>query len=117
VPGFASLGESRRLRDLGGKTRAAIVDLTYFQTLLTDPLAYFDSRRSARVFRLLCDRFGLDDWSDSIDHRAELVEATYETITEKLYYLRSHAHDVVLEVIIVGFLLIDILMRIWEAMV
>ncbi len=117
VPGLASLGESRRLMDLGRKTRAAIVDLTYFQTLLTDPLAVFDSRRSARVFRLLCDRLGLDDWSDSIDHRAELVEATYETITEKLYYLRSHAHDVVLEAIIVGFLLLDILMRIWEAMV
>ncbi len=117
VPGLASLGESRRLMDLGGKTRTAIVDLTYFQMLLTDPLAYFDSRRSARVFRLLCDRFGLDDWSNSIDHRAELVEATYETITEKLYHLRSHAHDVVLEAIIVGFLLIDILMRIWEAMV
>ena len=103
--------------DLGAKTRAAILDLTHFQTPLTDPFAYFDSRRSARVFRLLTDRFGLDDWSDSIDHRAEVVEATFETITEKLYHLRSHAHDVVLEVIIVLVLLIDILMRIWEALV
>lgn len=117
VPGLASLRESRRLMDLGRKTRVAVVDLTYFQTLLTDPLAYFDSRRSARIFRVLCDRLGLDDWSSSIDQRAELVEGTYETITEKLYYLRSHAHDVVLEAVIVGFLLIDILMRIWEAMV
>src|SRR5205814_5032686 len=84
-PSLASLAESRRLLDLGWKTRAAIVDLTYFQTPLTDPLAYFDSPRSARVYRRLVDRFGLDDWSDAIDHRAELVEATFETITEKLY--------------------------------
>ncbi len=111
----ASSEESRR----AGRRfcRQTVVDLTYFQTLLTDPLAYFDSRRSARVFRLLCNRLGLGAWSDSIDQRAELVGLTYETITEKLYYLRSHAHDVVLEAIIVGFLLLDIMMRIWEAMV
>ncbi len=102
--------------DLGLDTRAAIVDLTHFEEPLTDPLAYFDSRRSARVYRTLAERFGLDDWCDAIDHRAEVVEATFETITEKLYHLKSHAHDVVLEVIIVIILLFDIVMRIWEVM-
>jgi len=117
APGLSSLGQSRRLTALGWKTRAVIVDLTHFQRPLTDPLAYFDSKRSARLYRLLADRFGLDDWSDSIDHRAEVVEATFETITEKLYHLKSHAHDVVLEVIIVVILSIDILMRVWELVV
>jgi hypothetical protein len=116
VPGLASLPQSRRLMDLGWETRAAIVDLTYFQKPLTDPLAYFDARRSARIYRLLADRFGLEEWCESIDHRAEVVEATFETITEKLYHLKSHAHDVVLEVVIVLILLIDIVMRIWELM-
>ena len=69
-----------------------------------------------RIYRLLADRFGLDDWSDSIDHRAEVVEATFETITEKLYHLKSHAHDLMLEILIVVILVIDILMRLWEVM-
>jgi hypothetical protein len=114
APGLASLPQSRRLMDLGWKTRAAIVDLTYFQKPLTDPFAYFDARRSARIYRILADRFGLDEWCESIDHRAEVVEATFETITEKLYHLKSHAHDVVLEICIVVILLIDIVMRVWE---
>jgi hypothetical protein len=114
VPGLASLPQSRRLMGLGLKSRAAIVDITYFQKPLTDPFAYFDSTRSARVYRRLAQRLGLDDWSNSIDHRAEVVEGTFETITEKLYHLKSHAHDVVLEVIIVVILMTDILMRIWE---
>jgi hypothetical protein len=117
APGLASLPQSRRLMDLGGKTRALIVDLTYFQKPLTDPLACFDAPRSARFYRRLADRFGLDEWCESIDHRAEVVEATFETITEKLYHLKSHAHDVVLEVVIVLILLIDIVMRVWELFV
>jgi hypothetical protein len=117
APGLGSLGESRRLMNLGWKTRAAIVDLTYFEMPLTDPHAYFTSRRSARVYRRLVGRFGLDEWCQAIDHRAEVVETTFETITEKLYHLKSHAHDVALEIIIVVILLIDILMRIWELMV
>jgi hypothetical protein len=117
APGLGSLPQSRRLTDLGWKTRAAIVDLTYFQKPLTDPSAYFDARRSARTYRLLADRFGLDEWCESIDHRAEVVEGTFETITEKLYHLKSHVHDVVLEVVIVVILLFDVLMRIWELMV
>jgi uncharacterized Rmd1/YagE family protein len=103
--------------NLGWKTRAAIVDLTYFQTPLTDPRGYLDAPRSARVYRHLAERIGLDDWSDSIDHRAEVVEGTFETITEKLYHLKSHAHDVVLETIIVVVLLVDIVMRILEMFV
>jgi hypothetical protein len=43
-----------------------------------------------------------------------VVEATYETITEKLYYLKSHAHDVLLALLIVVILLVDIFMRIWQ---
>jgi hypothetical protein len=114
APNLASLRQSGRLMGMGMKTRAAIVDVTYFQKPLTDPLAYFDSRRSARVYRLLADRFGLDDWSDTIDQSAEVVEGTFETITEKLYHLKSHAHDVVLEVMIVAILMLDVIMRIWE---
>jgi hypothetical protein len=51
-----------------------------------------------------------------VDHRAEVVEATFETITEKLYRLKSHAHDVLLEGLIVTLLVIDIVLRIWELM-
>jgi hypothetical protein len=114
APGLASLRKSSRLMGLGLKTRAAIVDVTYFQKPLTDPFAFFDSRLSVRTYHRLAERLGLEGWSDSIDHRAEVVEATFEAITEKLYHLKSHAHDVVLEVIIVVILLIDILMRIRE---
>jgi len=114
APSLASLPHSRRLMSMGLKTRAAIVDVTHFQKPLTDPFAYLDSRRSVRVYRLLSARFGLDDWSDSIDHRAEVVEGTFETITEKLYHLKSHAHDVVLEVIIVVILVFDIAINMWQ---
>jgi hypothetical protein len=117
APGLASLAESRRLADLGMRVRATIVDLIYFEKPLTDPFAYFDARRSARFYRRLADRFALDDWCESIDHRAEVVEATFETITEKLYHLKSHAQDVVLAVVIVVILTIDIAMHIWELFV
>jgi hypothetical protein len=115
LPGLQGLLRARRLADTGHLVRATILDLPQFQGALTDPLAYCATTRSARAYQLLARRLQLEPWSNAIDERATLIEAAYESITDKTYHLKFYVLEILFELVIIAILLADVLIHLfWD---
>jgi hypothetical protein len=110
----ATLWHRRRLLSRARGVRALLLDLPHFQEPLTDPYPFCSSERSAQAYRTLAEKLHLEAWAEAIDHRAEAVEDTYASVTEKLCEYRNFAWGAFLEVVIVLILLADLIIRAWE---
>ncbi len=114
LPSPRGLIQAKRLGEVARQVRALLVDLPHFQGPLTDPYRYCASDRSAQLYRNLAERLHLEEWSESIDERAEAVEDTYEAATEKLYEFRNFAWEAFLEVLIILILFGEIVLMAYE---
>ena len=111
----ASLWNRKRLLGRAREIRALMIDLPHFEGPLTDPYPYLSSDRSVQTFRALVEKLHLDEWGESIDDRAEAVEDTYASVTEKLNEFRNFAIGSILEVAIIVILLAEVLIHAHDA--
>jgi hypothetical protein len=107
-PSLFAPWRGRRLNRRTIDARKAIFDLTRFQGVVADPRAHASSPRSARDCDRLIRRLHLEAWSLAIDERAEVVEAFYEAISDKIYYRNIYVVEVILEIMIILILLSDV---------
>ena len=115
MPGVATLRNHRRLVQNARDARVLLLDLPHFQGPLTDPFPYCSSERSAHIFESLAEKLRLEEWSELIDERAEVVEDAYEALTEKLFEYKNFAWEAVLETLIIVILVAELGITIYEA--
>ena len=71
--------------------------------------------RRCRMGRCRACKLRLEEWSELIDERAEVVEDAYEALTEKLFEYKNFAWEAVLETLIIVILVAELGITIYEA--
>lgn len=105
---LSSFRQRKRLLAQSRSIRELLLDQPHFAGPLTDPYAFLRSDRDVETYRSVAGKLHLEEWSESIDERAEGVEDTYASVTEKLFEYRNYLGGSTLEIIIVVILLIDL---------
>lgn len=112
----ASLWNRKRLLGHARAVRAVMIDLPHFEGPLTDPYPYLSGERAVQTFRSLAEKLHFEGWGESIDDRAEAVEDTYASVTEKLNEFRNFAVGSILEVTIIVILLAELVIRTYDTL-
>jgi hypothetical protein len=109
MAGLSTLRQHRRLTATARDLRKLLLDMPHFEGPLTSALGYCSSTRAADAYQSVALKLGLEDWCALIDERTEVVQTTYEAVTEKLLELRHFAWTAILESLIIVILLSDLL--------
>ncbi len=105
---LSSFRQRSRLLSNTDCIRDLLLDLPHFAGPLTDPHAFLSTENQVDAYETLANKLHLEQWSESIDERAEGVEDTYASVTEKLNEFRNFLGASGLEILIIAILLVDL---------
>lgn len=89
------LANDRAVQDL-------LQDWSYFAGMLSDPAHYSTSESTIEAYLDFAEHLDMEGWSERIDDRFEVVEGTYEMVTEKLFHYKMAIWSLVLEIVIIA---------------
>ncbi len=114
LPRLSTLKQRNRLIANAKAVRALVLDLPHFEGPLTDPFPYCSTELAAQTYLALAEKLRLEEWCELIDERAEAIEDTYESVSEKLLEFKNFSWEAVLEILIVVILLCELGLTLWE---
>ncbi|MHC5541878.1 hypothetical protein ACYOEI_26970 [Singulisphaera rosea] len=102
MPGLRTLQVRRQLVDNAAAIRRLHLNLPHYAGPLTDSLSFSSTVGSAQTFEVLAEKLRLDAWCERIDERAEAVEASYESMVDRLLGFQSLVGEVLIIIILLG---------------
>ena len=109
---FSSFRQRSRLLANSKRIRELFLDLSHFAGPLTDPYAFLAGDKHVETYRSLVGKLHLEEWSESIDERAEGIDDTYASVTEKLNEFRNFLGGSSLEILIIVILVIEVIFNV-----
>lgn len=98
-------------RHLSQRTRMLMTDVVWVVDQIDNSLKAVDTLYAARVFRAIGRRLRLDEWKRGLDRKLDALRDISDTITMKIYNLRSN----ILELAIILLILFEIVMALLRA--